>query len=154
MLEVNGYDIILGADWIYNHSPVGLDLKRRDFSITGAGNQIITFSDEIAFHGQQLIGTKKLCNLVKKKAIGAIIVLNNSNTTPIEQKQDIPPEIQAVLAEFADIFQEPDQLPPYRSVDHSIPLVDEAKKVNQRPYRLPYHQKNAMEALVKQMLQA
>ncbi|RLN10016.1 retrotransposon protein, putative, unclassified [Panicum miliaceum] len=31
LLEVKGYDVILGADWIYHHNPVGLDLKRREF---------------------------------------------------------------------------------------------------------------------------
>lgn len=29
LLEVKGYDVILGLDWIYHHSPVGLDLKKR-----------------------------------------------------------------------------------------------------------------------------
>lgn len=27
LLDVQGYDIILGADWIYHHSPISLNLK-------------------------------------------------------------------------------------------------------------------------------
>ena len=46
ILEVHGYDIILGADWIYNHSPVGLDLKTRQFSLNHYGTKIITLQDD------------------------------------------------------------------------------------------------------------
>lgn len=33
ILELKGYDIVLGCDWIYDYSPVGLDLKKREFTI-------------------------------------------------------------------------------------------------------------------------
>jgi hypothetical protein len=46
LLEVQGYDIILGADWIYKHRPVGLNMQTRQFSITKDGNKLITFFDE------------------------------------------------------------------------------------------------------------
>lgn len=29
VLSLKGYDIILGADWIYIHGPIGLNLKTR-----------------------------------------------------------------------------------------------------------------------------
>jgi hypothetical protein len=61
------------------------------------------------------------------------------------------PQISALLTEYVDIFQEPNELPPKRSVDHGIPLIDNAKCINQSPYRLPHHQKNAMEELIKQL---
>jgi hypothetical protein len=60
LLEVQGYDVILGADWIYAHSPVGLDLRRREFSITKEGDHIITFSDETLLDSNSVIGLKKL----------------------------------------------------------------------------------------------
>jgi hypothetical protein len=37
LLEVQGYDIIFGVDWIFTHSPVGLNLKTREFSVTKNG---------------------------------------------------------------------------------------------------------------------
>ena len=37
-------------------------------------------------------------------------------------------------------------------MDHSIVLLDPTKVVNQRPYRLPFHQKNALEELIKHKL--
>jgi hypothetical protein len=150
LLEVNGYEIILGADWIYTHSPVGLDLRGKEFSIT-KNDQLITFSDETFQYNHQVIGAKKLYQLLKKKAIGVVVLLNNSSSHPQPATDTIPVEIQAVLSEFADVFQEPDTLPPPRSVDHTIPLIEDQKPINQTTYRLPYHKKNAMEELIKQL---
>lgn len=73
------------------------------------------------------------------------------------KEQDSPiirAEIAEVLQDFQDIFQEPGTLPPKRSVDHAIALIDETQTVNQTPYRLPFHQKNAMEELIKHMLES
>jgi hypothetical protein len=73
----------------------------------------------------------------------------SENITPLTSKH---PEISSLLQEYDDVFQEPRDLPPQRPVDHFITLVDAAKPVNQRPYRLPHHQKNATEDLIKHML--
>lgn len=82
-----------------------------------------------------------------------MIVLNNSSTQSANDGQDtIPKAIQDILQEFDDIFKEPIELPPHKQVAHAITLLDDNKFVNQRPYRLPFHQKNAMEELIKHML--
>lgn len=152
LLNVRGYDVIIGADWLYTHSPVELDLRQREFSVCKNGGSKITFYDETIQGNSQVIGTRKLCQLLKKKAIGAVVMLTNSHMNKLSPKLEIPAWIQQTLTEFEDVFQEPDHLPPPRQVDHSIPLIDESKTVNQRAYRLPHHQKNEMEALVKQLL--
>jgi len=38
------------------------------------------------------------------------------------QEQNVNPELKQVLEDFADLFQEPTQLPPTREVDHHINL--------------------------------
>lgn len=45
-------------------------------------------------------------------------------------------------------------LPPTRTCDHQIPLVPDAKPVNSRPYRYPYHHKAELEKLVQELLHA
>lgn len=50
------------------------------------------------------------------------------------------------------MFKEPSTSPPVRFCDHAIPLQPDAKIINQRAYRIPHHQKDAMEELIKQML--
>nr|GEV02422.1 gypsy/Ty3 retroelement polyprotein [Tanacetum cinerariifolium] len=44
-------------------------------------------------------------------------------------------ELQALLEEYAHVFEEPKTLPPHRSFDHQIPLRDRDVNVNVRPYR-------------------
>jgi hypothetical protein len=153
LLDLKGYDVILGADWIYTHSPVGLDLRKREFTITKNGKQTVTFVDETLQDSNLIIGPKKMCQLIKKRAIGAVVVLNTSDSQAKSESPAPPEEIAVVLLDFADVFQEPTQLPPARHIDHAIPLLSNAEPVNQRTYRLPHHQKNAMEALIQQLLQ-
>lgn len=47
---------------------------------------------------------------------------------------------QAVLREFADVFQEPTGLPPHRPVEHAIPTLEGARPVSRRPYALSVEQ--------------
>lgn len=153
LLKVKGYDVILGADWLYTHNPVGPNLKSREFSICTNGEQLVTFIDETIHPTNQVIGVKKLCHLLKKNAIGAVIILNNSKSPTQLQASKVLVGLEPVLAEFEDVFKEPVTLPPIRTVDHTIPLVNDNKQVNQRPYRVPHHQKNAMETLIKHLLE-
>jgi hypothetical protein len=39
-------------------------------------------------------------------------------------------------------------------VDHTIPLLNDSKPVNQRPYRLPHYQKAILEDLITKLVQA
>ncbi|WVZ11917.1 hypothetical protein V8G54_016447 [Vigna mungo] len=59
-----------------------------------------------------------------------------------------------MLLEFKDVFQEPRGLPPKRDHDHAILLREGGKIPNTRPYRYPYCQKNEIEKIVSEMLQA
>ncbi|GJR79840.1 hypothetical protein Tco_0150625 [Tanacetum coccineum] len=61
-------------------------------------------------------------------------------------------ELQALLEEYADVFEEPKTLPPHRSFDHQIPLKDGDVNVNVRPYRYPPSQKDVIETMVKELL--
>ena len=46
----------------------------------------------------------------------------------------------------------PSGLPPHRSVDHRIHLVEGTNPINVRPYRYPQFQKTEMEKLIWEML--
>ena len=62
------------------------------------------------------------------------------------------PEIAKVLENYKDVFEEPTGLPPKRDCDHAINLEPGAPVINQRGYRLPHHQKNALEEIIKDLL--
>jgi hypothetical protein len=59
-----------------------------------------------------------------------------------------------LLQKYAAVFQEPKQLPPPRQHDHSIPLLEGTQPVSVRPYRYPFYQKEEIEKIVKELLQA
>lgn len=63
------------------------------------------------------------------------------------------PNIEVLLEQYLDLFQEPKGLPPSRGVfDHRIPLQPGANPVNIIPYRYPLKQKDIIEKLVQEML--
>lgn len=51
-----------------------------------------------------------------------------------------------------ELFQSPNELPPQRNLDHSIPLLSGVKPVNIKPYRYSPTQKDGIERQVKDML--
>nr|GEX00175.1 hypothetical protein [Tanacetum cinerariifolium] len=77
--------------------------------------------------------------------------------TIIEKKDQtesrVVPSIQEVLIEYAEIFEVPNKLPPARSYDHGIPLLPGSQPVNIRPYRHLPLQKDAIEAMIRELLE-
>lgn len=60
-------------------------------------------------------------------------------------------ELESVLAEYCDVFAEPTSLPPKRTQYHRIHLKG-AEPISVKPYRYLAVQKDAMEELVREML--
>ncbi|WVZ83410.1 hypothetical protein U9M48_030560 [Paspalum notatum var. saurae] len=68
----------------------------------------------------------------------------------IPSTRDIPPFIQSVLDQHTTVFEVPHGLPPSRSVDHCIPLIDGAQPFVIRPYRYSPALKTEIEKQVTQ----
>jgi len=67
----------------------------------------------------------------------------------------VPMEVEKLLEEFKDVFQEPQQLPPFRPKhDHQIPLIQGVDPVNKRPYRYVKNQKDIIDRLIQEYLKA
>lgn len=78
------------------------------------------------------------------------------NVLGVTSKQDeINEKISELTEEFADIFTEPKGLPPFRmNHNHKIVLKERAEPVNQRLYRYDVYQKNEVDKMVNEFLQA
>ncbi|GJV83496.1 reverse transcriptase [Tanacetum coccineum] len=61
-------------------------------------------------------------------------------------------DIQEVLNDFKFVFEVPKELPPQRSHDHSIHLLPNTPPINIIPYRHPPNQKDAVELMVKELI--
>jgi hypothetical protein len=151
MLQLKGYDVILGADWIYHQSPVTLDYKRMTLKATTESGEIVTFQDESLPLSASIQETYSINKLLLQATCGAMLFIrpvDNKDTSQVPQ----PPSIQQLLDTYSALFSEPTQLPPHRECDHTIPLLRDAKIVNQRPYRLSHQHKNVLEDIVKDLL--
>ncbi|GJV69598.1 hypothetical protein Tco_1485107 [Tanacetum coccineum] len=69
-------------------------------------------------------------------------------------KMIIDDSLEEVIESFKDVFEVPKQLPPARSHDHMIPLFPGTQPINIRPYRHPPIQKDAIELMVKELLES
>lgn len=151
LLQLTGYDIILGCDWIFHHSPLTLNLQTRELTIFKDGCKQMTLQDISVPSSNFIVSAVHMDKLLTHDVIGAVLY-NQSLECSAVLVTSPPPVISSLLQQFNDVFAEPTTLPPFRECDHTIPLLPGAKPVNVRPYRLPHHKKNALEELVQQLL--
>ncbi|GJX32271.1 putative mitochondrial protein [Tanacetum coccineum] len=64
-----------------------------------------------------------------------------------EISEELQPELQDAVEEFADVFVVPKELPLSRTCDHRIPLLEGTNPINIRPYSYPLTQKEAIESM-------
>lgn len=153
LLPLKGYDIILGADWIYNYSPISLDLKQRILGIT-KGNKVILLQDFTKPNKHFQISGKRLEKMLKKGALGMVIQVNVMSETVEEEGHVIPEDISDIIQQFPAVLKEPKGLPPKRECDHVINLQSGAVPPNIRPYRVPHYQKEAMENIINELIES
>jgi hypothetical protein len=90
--------------------------------------------------------------MLKKGHSGVIAQLHVIQAT---ETPTVLHDLQAILSKHQMVFSTPQGLPPSRGVhDHSIPLVPGSLPPNIRPYRHPFSQKNEIEKMVQELLNA
>ncbi|GKG36637.1 hypothetical protein Tco_0444315, partial [Tanacetum coccineum] len=72
----------------------------------------------------------------------------------VQAKVKVKPSLQKVINAYAKVFEVPNKLPPTRSHEHKIPLMPGTQPVNIRPYRHPPMQNDAIEAMIKELLES
>ena len=155
MLPLKGYDIILGANWLKKYSPNLFDWDKRCITIFHKGDWLTLYDHQR--RGKDCVISAKACSkLLLQGAEAFVFQLNyrDTNTTAQVHVDSAQPDTVAdILQEFIDIFSDPTGLPPSRACDHSIPLKEGATPPNIRPYRMPHHQKDLVEELIKNLLE-
>jgi hypothetical protein len=141
VISIPCYDLILGMDWLEDHSPMHVDWTHKWMSITYHDQptvicyvQPVLASDtllEIRHIPDSASTTNQLCALTETSVLA-----------PIQQ----------LLTKFKSLFDTPSTLPPSRFCDHAIPLIDGARPVNVRPFRFSPAMKDEIEAQVAEML--
>ncbi|KAJ3703314.1 hypothetical protein LUZ61_007019 [Rhynchospora tenuis] len=152
LLNIQGYDLILGMDWLSRHGPMSIDWDSDKLNLHNQ-DQVIELTV------QQEVAEVKLCQAVwdpvKEHQKGHMLVVAHiyciQPTKTIEEKS-VCPQLEPVLQQFEGVFLEPSNLPPHRAIDHQIPLKPDATPVSMRPYRYSYYQRLEIEKIVKELL--
>jgi hypothetical protein len=96
------------------------------------------------------VSVKKLKGLMRKGGIAQLMHL--SPVLDTKEDEVVPTSIQQVVNNFADMFQEPKELPPSRPMDHHIPLIPGATPVNVKLYLYSPAQKDEIQQQLQEML--
>ncbi|KAJ3707881.1 hypothetical protein LUZ61_011586 [Rhynchospora tenuis] len=150
LLAIQGYDMILGLDWLTSLGPMKIDWSKGILEFN-KGNKEVKLTVREEFAEVQLV--KGIVNVEKEVKKGNDVII--AQIFRIEEGKEEPKlnsEWQVVVDEFKDVFDEPKGLPPQRGVDHKINLLPESKPVNQRPYRFSYFQKLELEKIIEELL--
>jgi hypothetical protein len=78
LLQLRGYDIILGCDWIKYHSPIGLDLKDNSRQLVNQkeGKQKVIFQDFTRPPPNPFITVAKMEKLCRGDILGYVMQIN------------------------------------------------------------------------------
>ena len=100
------------------------------------------------------LSPSSLSNLLKNGSVASLHTLTYHQTHALPQKPNSHADttIQNLLTQFQPLFDIPKTLPPSRTQDHHIPLLDENQTINVKPYRYPHYQKQIMTTLISDML--
>jgi hypothetical protein len=149
-IDMGGCDIVLGVDWLRTLGPILMDFKALTMQFDQEGHQY-KFQGIIA-GSPEVISSHRMEKLLKKGHSGVIDQLHAIQAT------ETPPmlhDLQALLSKHQMVFSTPQGLPLSHSVhDHSIPLEPRSLPPNIRPYRHPFSQKNEIEKMVQELLNA
>eukprot|EP00253_Pinus_taeda_P027840 PITA_27840 len=151
-IHMGGCDIVLGAEWLRTLGPITMDFQELYMSFKQ--NRSKHTLRGLQAGAPSIIISHRMEKLLKKGHHGVIAQFNAIQA--VETKSlSIHPEMQQILNNHLSVFDKPHELPPSRGEhDHRITLVLGAQPPKVRPYRYPFTQKNEIEKIIKELLEA
>jgi hypothetical protein len=147
-IDMGGYDIVLGADWLRNLGPILMGFKELTMQFDHEGHQY-KFQGVFA-SSPKIISSHRTENLLKKGHFGVIAQLHAIQAT---KTPSVLQDLQEILYKHQVVFSTPQGIRPSHGVhDHSIPLVPEILHPNIHLYRHSFSQKNEIEKMVQEIL--
>jgi hypothetical protein len=168
VLEMPGFDVILGDDWMslrrvhmdYGTRCAFVYIKGKRHTIRSAAARL-PFGDGKEKAPNLLLSALQVKRVMRKQARSFLIQVKDSDAaqyklaTAVETHAGgvLPARrVDAILTKYEDVFAELTELPPERKVAHLIPLEPGARPIYKQMYRLTQAEKAEVEKQVADLL--
>ena len=129
-LPINGYDVILGMDWLARYY-VQIDCRTKDVSLSIPEEPVLRLNFKKSQTPLEVVSGEQAGKLLRKGAVGYLAYLVNQPKDK-DQLVQVP-----IVKEFMDVFPEKlDVVPPERDVEFTVELVPGAAPISKTPYRM------------------
>ncbi|KAF5472135.1 hypothetical protein F2P56_008875 [Juglans regia] len=147
-LPLGGCDAVLGIQWLSTLSPILWDFVNLSMQFQCNGQDIslkgLTVPQSNLIDNEESFGT---FGCASKGIFLQIVACSSIELASLQNVQ-----VQHLLQQYKEVFNEPTGLPPNRSHDHKINLKQDIYAISVRPYRYPFYQKAEIEKIVKELL--
>jgi hypothetical protein len=151
IIDLQGYDAVLGAQWLKTLSPILWNFASLHMSFTWQGWKVLQTG--INSPSNRVLEGQKMQRELRHCSEGILLQLLAVELGAEQQCPNVEdPELQQLLEAFRELFGEPQGLPPKRRHDHKLPLIQGSSSMNVRPYRYPHYQKNEIEKIIVELL--
>ena len=133
VLPLKGYDLILGADWLEDHSPMWLHWKKKIMRIPHQGRRIQLKGLQDDTSRCFRVSPRKLKGLLKRNAVTHCVkvqqvaeseLVNSADhpsvaaiSDPVELPASVPSYVQTIIQQYYHLFQEPSSLVLYHHLE-------------------------------------
>ncbi|XP_056686977.1 uncharacterized protein [Spinacia oleracea] len=150
-LELGNSDVILGIQWLEKLGPVVTNWKTQIMKYQIGGSTVTLVGDPSLSRSK--ISLKAMIKVLRKEGGGILVEFNNLNEEG-HKSGEYPDFLRRALEEYERVFAVPTGLPPRREQEHAILLKEGSNPVSVRPYRYPQIQKDEIERLIREMIEA
>jgi hypothetical protein len=151
LIDLQGYDAVLRAQWLKTLGPILWNFASLHMSYIWQGQKVTLVG--VNSPSNWLLEGPKMQKELRRCPEGILLQLLAVDLGVEQQCPSVSNlDLQRVLGEFQQVFEELRGLPPVCNHDHHIALIQGSSPVKVCPYRYPHYQKNEIEKIVVGML--
>ena len=149
VMEISGYDVLLGMDWLTRHAATIDCPHRRICFVTARGSMSCMLSCRKVGGVLPCISAVEVKHLIDSGCTAYLAAIVYT-TTEVPEINTIP-----VVSEFEDVFpEEIVGLPPEREVEFGIELMPGTTPISKSPYRMAPAELKELKAQLEEMLES
>lgn len=136
VLDVKGYDLILGMDWLSSLGPMFVDWGKGSVKMMSKGKPVCLEVERVSAEVRVCEQVTEVTKGSTQLLVAQLFLIEEGERG---QEKFINPILQPVLKEYQDLFSEPTSLPPKREIDKIIDelLRNSFIQPSQSPYSSP-----------------